>query len=112
MLREFECVDSFCRDSESLRQRLSSATNWNPLTFAKGWRRGGVVALTVPGVQSKLQLVMVVITHGHYEVTLSAIVESFAKSRGLLENLTNTLLSRMTSTTSKASRGTTRPPCR
>ncbi|MGP8010617.1 MAG: hypothetical protein ACLPKZ_10245 [Acidimicrobiales bacterium] len=78
------------------------ATNWKPLTFAKGWRRGGVVALTVPGVQSKLQLVMVVITHGHYEVTLSAIVESFAKSRGLLENLTNTLLSRITSTTSKA----------
>jgi hypothetical protein len=77
-------------------------TDWRPVTFAKGWRRGGVVALTVPGVQSKLQLVMVVITHGHYEVTLSAIVESFKKSQGLLASEVNTLLSRMTSTTSKA----------
>jgi hypothetical protein len=77
-----------------------TGTDWQPSTFAKGWRRGGVVALTVPGVESKLQLVMVILTHGHYEVTLSAIVESFAKSQGLLASEVNTLLSRMTSPTS------------
>jgi hypothetical protein len=70
------------------------------VTFAKGWRRGGVVSLTVPGVESKLQLVEVVLTHGHYEVTLDAVVESFAKSQSLLANAVNTLLSRMTSSTS------------
>jgi hypothetical protein len=78
------------------------ATNWKPVTFAKGWRRGGVVALTVPGVESKVRLVMVVITHGHYEVTLSALVASFTKSQSLLANEVNTLLSRMTSSASLA----------
>ena len=71
------------------------ATNWRPVTFAKGWTRGGVVTLSVPAVTSKLQLVMVVMTRGHYEVTLSAIVGSFAKTRRLLANVVNTLLLRM-----------------
>jgi hypothetical protein len=78
-----------------------TTTEWQPPTFAKGWRRGGVVAITVPGVSSKLQLVVVVITHGHYEVTLSAIVESFAKSHSFLANEAGVLLSRMTSSTSQ-----------
>ncbi len=78
------------------------ATPWQPATFAKGWRRGGVVSLSVPGVSAKLHLVMVVITHAHYEVTLSAIVQSFAKSQSLIANEANVLLSRMTSSTSKA----------
>jgi hypothetical protein len=70
------------------------ATNWQPTTFSKGWTRGGVVRLDLPNVTSKVQLVMVVITHGHYEVTLSAIVGSFKKSETLLNGLANTLLSR------------------
>lgn len=78
------------------------ATNWQPTTFTKGWSRGGVVSITVPGVTAKLNLVMVVITYGHYEVTLSALVGSFAKSESLLSGLVDTLLSRMTSSTSKA----------
>lgn len=75
------------------------ATNWTPMTFLKGWTSGGVIAITVPGVGSKLQLVMAVITSGHYEVTLSALVGSFTKAKAFLSNLVNTLLSRtMTST--------------
>lgn len=78
------------------------ATNWRPVTFLNGWSRGGVVALTVPGVAAKLQLVMVIMTSGHYEVTLSALVGSFTKAQGFLSNIVNTLLLRMTSSTSKA----------
>jgi hypothetical protein len=78
------------------------ATNWRPTTFTKGWSRGGVVSFTVPSVKSKLQLVMVVITHGHYEVTLSAIVGSFTKAKTQLASLVNTLLSRMENSSSKA----------
>jgi hypothetical protein len=82
--------------------KTAVASDWQPQTFAKGWHRGGTVAITVPGVSAKLQLVMIVITHGHYEVTLSAIVHSFAKSQSFLANEANVLLSRMTSSTSKA----------
>lgn len=78
------------------------ATNWHPRTFTKGWVRGGVVPIAVPNVTTKLQLVMVVLTHGHYEVTLSAIVGSFTKSKSLLASLANTLLSRMTNESSTA----------
>jgi hypothetical protein len=77
------------------------ATNWRPTTFLHVWSRGGVVALSVPGVTSKLQLVVAVMTNGHYEVTLSALVGSFTKAQSFLSSLVNTLLSRMTSSTSK-----------
>lgn len=76
------------------------ATNWTPKTFLRGWTSGGVVAIIVPGVGSKLQLVMAVVTSGHYEVTLSALVGSFTKSETFLSNLVNTLLSRTMSSTS------------
>ncbi|MGC2485101.1 MAG: hypothetical protein WA359_02515 [Acidimicrobiales bacterium] len=76
------------------------ATNWQPTTFSKGWTRGGVIRLDLPNVTTKVQLVMVVITHGHYEVTLSAIVGSFTKSKTLLNGLVNTLLSRAENTSS------------
>ena len=78
------------------------ATTWRPVTFAKGWARGGVVALKVPNVTSPLQLVMVVMTKGHYEVTLSAIVGSFTTTEGLLANVVNTLLLRMSNSSATA----------
>jgi hypothetical protein len=78
------------------------ASNWRPATFLKGWSSGGVVAISVPAVTKNLQLVMAVMTSGHYEVTLNALVGSFTKAQSFLSNLVNTLLSRMTSSTSKA----------
>ncbi|MHB8380159.1 MAG: hypothetical protein ACYDB2_09655 [Acidimicrobiales bacterium] len=79
------------------------ATNWTPVTFNKGWTRGGLVNINVPGITSKLQLVEAVITKGHFEITLSALAGSFTKAKGTLNNLVNTLLSRtMTSSSSKA----------
>jgi hypothetical protein len=78
------------------------ATNWQPVTFTKGWSRGGVIGFTVPSLNTKVQLVMVVLTRGHYEVTLSAIVGSFTKSKKVLAGLVNTLLSRITTSSSTA----------
>lgn len=80
----------------------SAATNWRPQTFLKGWSRGGVVAFTIPNVATNVQLVEVVITRGHYEVTLDALVSSFKKTESLLENLVDTLLGRMSSTSAEA----------
>jgi hypothetical protein len=78
------------------------ATNWRPPTFTKGWSRGGVVSFSDPSVKTKLQLVVVQITHGHYEVTLYAVVGSFTKAKPILANLVNTLLSRTENSSSKA----------
>lgn len=78
------------------------AVGWRPVTFAKGWSRGGVVTLNVPNVTSTLHLVMVVMTKGHYEVTLSAIVGSFTKTKRLLANVVNTLILRMSTSSAKA----------
>ena len=82
--------------------KTSAGVNWHPVTFIKGWSRGGVVPISIPDVASNLELVMVVTTAGHYEVTLSALVGNFKKSESLLTGLVNTLLSRMTSSSSKA----------
>jgi hypothetical protein len=76
------------------------ATNWRPQTFTKGWSRGGVIDFKVPTLSTKVHLVMVVMTHGHYEVTLSAIVGSFTKSKKVLTSVVNTLLSRITTSSS------------
>jgi hypothetical protein len=69
--------------------------NWTPVTFVKGWARGGVSAFIEPGVKSSLSLVIAVATSGHYEVTLGALVENWPQSRHLLANLVNTLKSRI-----------------
>jgi hypothetical protein len=77
-------------------------TNWRPVTFAHGWSRAGVETFSLPGVPGPLHLVMVVLASGHFEVTMGAIVASLPKTRLLLANLTTTLLSRITSTSSAA----------
>jgi hypothetical protein len=81
---------------------VPAGTNWRPLTFVKGFARGGVEKLSVPGVTGALNLVMVQITAGHYEVTLGALVGSWPKDKLFVVNLVNTLLARMTSTGSAA----------
>ncbi|MFZ1063625.1 MAG: hypothetical protein WAN30_09175 [Acidimicrobiales bacterium] len=79
-----------------------SGTNWQPVTFVRGFARGGVDALSVPGLAGSLYLVMVQITAGHYEVTLGALVDSWPAQKSFIANLVNTLLSRMTSASSAA----------
>ena len=74
------------------------AVPWRPTTYVRGWSRGGVAAITLPGLRP-LHLVMVVATAGHYEVTFGALVNSWPGSSSFVSNLVNTLLSRMTSTT-------------
>ena len=77
-------------------------TGFRPLTFVRGWSRGGVAPVSLPGVAKALHLVMVVTTRGHYEVTLGALVDEWPKAKSFLATLTSTLLSRMTSSASAA----------
>jgi hypothetical protein len=79
-----------------------TASNWRPDTFTKGFSRGGVVTLSVPMLTQPVQLVMVMITHGHYEVTLSALVGSFSKAKTVLANVANTLLARESNSSAEA----------
>jgi hypothetical protein len=77
-------------------------TNYRPTTFLRGWARGGEATMTLPHVSGSPRLVMVVITGGHYEVTLGVLVNQWLKSERFVSNLSSTLLSRMVSPTSKA----------
>jgi hypothetical protein len=79
-----------------------TVSNWQPETFTKGFSRGGVVTVSIPLLSQPVQLVMVIITHGHYEVTMSALVGSFSKAKSVLSNLANTLLARTTNSTAEA----------
>ena len=78
------------------------ATNWRPLTFVRGWARGGEAELDLPISNGQLHLVMVVLTSGHFEVTLGSIVAHWPSSRLFLSNLSSTLLARMTSSSAEA----------
>ncbi len=78
------------------------ATNWRPVTFERGFSRGGVEALHVPGVTGPLYLVFVQITDGHYEVTLGALLSKWPKDKPFVSTLVSTLLARMTSSTATA----------
>lgn len=80
----------------------SSATNWQPTTYAHGWARGGVIKVTLPQVSSPLYLVMVEATNGHFESTLGALVGSWPSSKLLLSGLVSTLKARMSSSSSIA----------
>jgi hypothetical protein len=76
-------------------------TNYRPVTFTRGWSRGGDAVLTLPGVPGRPHLVMVVITGGHFEVTLGVLVNEWPKSESFVSGLTSTLLSRIDSPSSK-----------
>jgi len=65
------------------KPREQRRDDWRPTTFLSGWSRGGVVALSVPGVTKGLNLVMAITTKGHYEVTLSALVRIVRQGEGL-----------------------------
>ena len=69
-------------------------TNWTPVTYAKGWARGGIVSVALPGVGTPYSLVVAVVAGGHYEVTLSALVPS-STDRQLLSQLVGTLKTRI-----------------
>jgi hypothetical protein len=75
--------------------------NYRPVTFLHGWTRGGEAVLTLPGVPGSPHLVMVVITGGHFEVTLGVLVNDWPKSESFISSLTSTLLSRIDSPSSK-----------
>ncbi len=76
--------------------------NWQPVTFARGWARGGEVYFAPSTTSAPLHLVMAVVVSGHYEVTLGALVSSWPQSKTFLAGLVNTLLSRITSSSSSA----------
>jgi hypothetical protein len=76
--------------------------SYQPKTYEKGWSRGGVTELSLPSIPGALHLVMVELTHGHFEVTLGALVASWPKTRPFISNLASVLLSRMISTSSSA----------
>lgn len=78
------------------------AASWTPRTFVKGWSRAGVATVSFPGVIGQLHLVMVVVTAGHFESTIGALVGKWPSSKTFISNLVSAVLSRMNSTTSKA----------
>jgi len=78
------------------------ATNWRPLTFVRGWSRGGVTMVDLPYGIGALHLVMAVITRGHYEVTLGVLVNRWPRASLFASNLVNSMLARMTSASARA----------
>ncbi len=82
--------------------RDNIGTTFRPHTFVRGWVRGGEAPLTLPNKGGRLYLVVVLISSGHYEVTLGVLVRQWPKSEGFISNLASTLLSRTTSPSSSA----------
>jgi len=77
--------------------RVTAGKNLLVTTFAKGFRVAGQVALD--GVTSASgtteQLVLVVMTSGHYEVTLMVLAPSYRAVTPLVASLASTLLARI-----------------
>ncbi|HUZ41294.1 MAG TPA: hypothetical protein VMU68_07890 [Acidimicrobiales bacterium] len=79
-----------------------NATDFRPATFLRGFSRGGEAELSIPKVLGNPHLVLVMLTGGHFEVTLGVLVDQWPTSESFVSNLSSTLLSRMVSPTSKS----------
>ncbi len=77
-------------------------TDFQPHTFVRGWVRGGEAPIALSNSAETLHLVIVVVSSGHYEVTLGALVAQWPKSKTFIANLASTLLSRTASSSSTA----------
>ncbi len=85
--------------SSSATPDLTDGVNFVAHTFVKGWVRAGVVPVTLPVIGiAHANLVVFVEAAGHYEVTLAALVVDLAPARATLDDLANSLLLRVTST--------------
>ncbi len=71
------------------------ASSWTPRTFARGWARGGVVPLHLPGVTRPYELVVEVVAGGHDETTLSVVTPTWPADRSLVAGLVGTLKARI-----------------
>ena len=71
------------------------ASSWTPRTFARGWARGGVVPLHLPGVDRPYQLVVEVVAGGRDETTLSLVTPTWPADRSLVAGLVGTLKARI-----------------
>ncbi len=71
------------------------ASSFTPRTFARGWARGGVVPLHLPGVTRPYVLVVVVVAGGHDETTLNFVTPTWPADRSLVAGLVGTLKARI-----------------
>ncbi len=82
--------------------QVAPGTTWTPVTFVKGWARGGETLVSLPGLSTPLHLVVAVIAAGHFEVTLCALVAQWPSSQAFLASTVNTLLGRVSSSSATA----------
>ncbi len=77
---------------------FTNGENLSVPTFAKGWVRGGAVSVSLPVIGiAHASLVVIVEASGHYEVTLAALVANLSQARSTIDNLANSLLVHITS---------------
>lgn len=74
--------------------------NATPVTFAQGFHRGGVIALT--HLTPATFLVVDVATSGHYEISLCALVHQWPQSKSFLDGLLNIMMARISTRASSA----------
>lgn len=75
---------------------------WKPITYVKGFAIGGEETISISGVSTPLHLVVVVVTGGHFESTLGALVSAWPASSDVLSTFVNTLKARVASTSAAA----------
>lgn len=81
---------------------VAPGSTWTPVTFVKGWARGGETLVQIQGMTEPLHLVVAVIAAGHFEVTLCALVAQWPASQSFLTSMVNTLVSRVSSSSATA----------
>jgi len=80
----------------------SPGSVWHPITFVRGFARGGETLVRVPGLSTPLHLVVAVIASGHFEVTVCSLVTNWPQSRVFLASTVNTLIGRVISPSATA----------
>ncbi|HEY5302612.1 MAG TPA: hypothetical protein VIJ86_00990 [Acidimicrobiales bacterium] len=93
-------ADLMIGQSSAAAADVTSGVSLATPTFVKGWRRAGAALISLPQIGiTRANLVVVVEASGHYEATLSALVDNLASARATINDLANALLLRVTSTT-------------
>jgi hypothetical protein len=70
------------------------STSLTPRTFARGWRRGGIATVSLPGLGT-YQLVALVAARGHYEVDLYALCPQWSSARASVLGAFESMLARL-----------------
>jgi hypothetical protein len=96
-------LEGYTTDTAKAARATYVASSYRPVTFAHGFRSGGVATVTIPHVPGNYHLVALFAASGHYELNLFALTGKWPAAAPVVQSALEAMLARVASPTTPGS---------